>query len=1098
MSRPQRKTFDVFVGNLPNYVDRNYVDNLFRTCGEISSISVLYSKYNRSKVAYVRFHCEQDALKAVEKFKTLTLNGNPLEVKLMPPRVQNNKNASPSSNSDGNLCGNGDGANSTDFGMTSTVFNKKPDEVTLVCHIENPVTFYGQSIPNLLEIQRIGEKLQSHCLTFSSVPSFPHVNQIYAARFSQDQAWYRCRVTHVDVSKSYVCYIDYGNTEYVNHKDLVLLPDDLVKIPPQSSMFVFKDLKPVLHDENKELYDKAMNYMKKMINEKVQLDTVFSTESFHYINRCMFQGKDIYYEVQRKGFAKKVASSNEKHSPSEKHKLNVPGNNEKNGSSQASPKGKSQQNLSNKANAYKKSAPSFTTNNTIKGGFTASKRPPAKHSGKEFSVELETLRSENARLSKELALEKETSKALLKENEALKIKIDENCFEKLDSVILKTQELMLMRNQQSSEGADGLEEIYDVVQAKLLDQTQMLDENSDLHAKVEKAILEYKNSLEELGQQEQESELLVLVSKRDEACKVACDLMKEYLESWNGDHLTERVVYLKKLLLELKQKYEKNLEASVGSDDRSLEELISEYKETKLKSKSSMEAAQKDTNDALSQLSSIIDNLKKDITVPDGKENDENPGCISFSSANFADCFKEVQKAVEAEMAMRDKAPGSAENGTMIVALVRILIKEIETPLEAALQQINDCKQYNLLYPELCSNLATKPDMSRIYETRKEIKILKSKLRHKLADKKDLEESDEMNTSDLTEINASLDAFLHELHTCFQVENDEMMKLGNAYKSHFRELNVSNPDLNLSHYLKCDSLVKEHWEIEHFNCSSMAKRPGICYSAKFCDESVVIKEYHMNSDEYDQFLNKVLPWHAVKEENVVPVHAVFRSKTGFQTYAVFPYFPSLEESETEYPFSQSHACQVLRDVLKGLACIHSQGLVHSQLNPSTILIKSNTSLLDFSFTPSHVNSLWESKGIIFCPPEKEISQASDMYNFGCLILWMLFPNLQFASTMGGVVDIAGYKSIVQDVLSSSSYEDVASLLSADTSVRLSAKSLLEKCIFDELINSSSKDDPSPTSTPVSRTSEEISMLVSATSEECSEPTSSDAGSSSDR
>lgn len=1083
MSRPKRNTFDVFVGNLPSYVDKVQVDNLFRTCGEIASISVLSSKYNKSNVAYVRFHCEPDALKAVERYKTLILNGNALEVKLMPPRNQNTspsvKNAS-SGNVDGHLCGNGDATNSADNGMTSTVFNKKSSEMTIVCHIENPVTFYGQSIPNLLEITKISDKLKTYM--FATLPSLPHINQIYATRFSQDQMWYRCRVIQIDGGRSFVSYIDYGNSEYVNNKDIVLLPDDLVRVPPQSSMFVFKDLRSVSAEENKELYEKAVNYMKKMINEKVQLHTVFSTDSFHYINKCMFREKDIYEELQKKGFAKKVLPSNEKSSMSEKNKLNVPGNPEKNRDSH-NPRGKLQQNHSSKANSRNTKSAS-----SDKGG-TSSKKQPVKHN------ELETLRLENARLTKELASEREKSKALLQENEALKAKIDASCFEKLDSVVQKIQQLTAMRNQKKPEDTDNLEEIYDVIQAKLLGGTGMLQEYSDLHARVENAICDYKKAVDEIGVQEQESEFQDLVSRRDETCKAACDLMKEYLESSNGDHLTEKVVYFKKLLHEVKQTYDNYLKTDVTSNDRTLEDLIDEYKENKLKNKSSMETALKSTNDALSQFSTIIDNLKKDISVSSDKVNDKDG--ITFNTAAFSESFEEVQTAVDAEILVRDKEPVSAASETMVASLVTILIKEIETPLNAAVQQIQDCKVYSLLYPKLCSYLATKPDLLKIYETRKEIKVLKSKLRHKLADKKDLEESDEMNTSALNEINASLDALRHELHTCFKMEHEEMMKLVDAYEVHFRELNVSNPDLNISHYLKCDGLVKEHWEIEHFNCSSMAKRLGSCYSARLCDDSVVIKEYHFNCDEYDQFLNKVLSWHSVKEDTVVPVHAVFRSKTGFQTYAVFPHLSTLEESEMGFSFSQSHAGRILNDVLKGLSHIHSQGLVHSQLNPSTILVKSTISLLDFGFSHNRVNTVWESKSIVFCPPEKEMSEASDMYNFGCLILWMLFPNLQFTCTTSGVLDIAGYKSIVQDVLSSSSYEAVASLLSADTSARPSAKFLLEKGIFDELINSSTKEDPSPASTPVSRTSEEISPVVSATSEEPSEHTPSDTSSHSD-
>ena len=93
-----------------------------------------------------------------------------------------------------------------------------------------------------------------------SEPFAPRNGMLIAARFSQDNQWYRARVRRVsDVLKTAeVIFIDYGNEETVSYSDIRNLDDKFKTMPPQAipAKLSFVNLLSIDHEYGQESLDR--------------------------------------------------------------------------------------------------------------------------------------------------------------------------------------------------------------------------------------------------------------------------------------------------------------------------------------------------------------------------------------------------------------------------------------------------------------------------------------------------------------------------------------------------------------------------------------------------------------------------------------------------------------------------------------------------------------------------------------------------------------------------------------------------------------------------------------------------------------------------
>ncbi|KAK2576789.1 hypothetical protein KPH14_005431 [Odynerus spinipes] len=97
----------------------------------------------------------------------------------------------------------------------------------VVSHVNTPAEFWIQAESSIAELEVMSDRLQA-------APSFlPLTNlengTICAAKYPEDEQWYRAKILSQDENGVNVLYIDYGNTAVTT--ELRILPEDIVNIP---------------------------------------------------------------------------------------------------------------------------------------------------------------------------------------------------------------------------------------------------------------------------------------------------------------------------------------------------------------------------------------------------------------------------------------------------------------------------------------------------------------------------------------------------------------------------------------------------------------------------------------------------------------------------------------------------------------------------------------------------------------------------------------------------------------------------------------------------------------------------------------------------
>ena len=96
-------------------------------------------------------------------------------------------------------------------------------------------TFSVQTVgDNVKQLEKLMQELQTSCST--SISQAPRAGELVAAKFSEDNTWYRGKVKRVDrtTNKAEILYYDFGNTETIPIKQLASLPSKFTTLPPQA------------------------------------------------------------------------------------------------------------------------------------------------------------------------------------------------------------------------------------------------------------------------------------------------------------------------------------------------------------------------------------------------------------------------------------------------------------------------------------------------------------------------------------------------------------------------------------------------------------------------------------------------------------------------------------------------------------------------------------------------------------------------------------------------------------------------------------------------------------------------------------------------
>lgn len=342
----KRQTFDVFVSNLPANITEQSLTSLFNEVGEVCDIRIRDSKRDQaSKVAYVRYFFEVDADEAVAKRNGYLFGNNLLDVRKMSKAESNPGSSSgavqksvlkftdgeykpvrqetPPEEKPANAGGGKEallaalGAAASERGgqispPPSIQSSNNSELQLLVCYVKDTTCFIGQRLSDVDQVSEIGKKLASFCPSATPETGLEY-HKVYAARYSEDGEWYRCElVRKIDNSVSLVQYIDFGNSEEVQHgSGVVKLGGELASIPGKAVFVRLDGLQSIRREDDPVLYEKALSEVRDLMEDKVvvvQTKTTASLKATTFVTSCRLlqSNRNVFEEVLQRGYAKRV------------------------------------------------------------------------------------------------------------------------------------------------------------------------------------------------------------------------------------------------------------------------------------------------------------------------------------------------------------------------------------------------------------------------------------------------------------------------------------------------------------------------------------------------------------------------------------------------------------------------------------------------------------------------------------------------------------------------------------------------------------------------------------------------------------------------
>ena len=114
-------------------------------------------------------------------------------------------------------------------------FQDRPSMDIFVTFVASPAQFYCQAMDSYDQFNKLATQMQSH--DFVSMTTPPLQEGVFcAAQYTEDNQWYRAKIMSVDSSSMLrVLFVDYGNTERINSKDVRSLPAVFADLPAQAT-----------------------------------------------------------------------------------------------------------------------------------------------------------------------------------------------------------------------------------------------------------------------------------------------------------------------------------------------------------------------------------------------------------------------------------------------------------------------------------------------------------------------------------------------------------------------------------------------------------------------------------------------------------------------------------------------------------------------------------------------------------------------------------------------------------------------------------------------------------------------------------------------
>ncbi|XP_078578796.1 serine/threonine-protein kinase 31-like isoform X2 [Branchiostoma floridae x Branchiostoma japonicum] len=1042
-------TYDVFVGGLPDTATDRLVKTRFNTFGEIHSIAVFKGKYPGTKVAFVRFFSKLDADKAVMETNGETFDGKFLMVRRTQVREQSSEenNNKPFSgrgnwNKEHHLRNVTNGSSAVAPGME--------ERQVFVTQVDDVCTFWGQNMKVGEKIVQFSEELQNVCPKGLPLTSAPKPRQLYGAKFAEDDQWYRCRVINmVSDDQALVQYVDYGNTETIQWREIHQLPLDFATLPPYAERYRLTGMVPTAQDQ-----EQGVEFLKKLIeNQAVQVKVRATPDDGPIDADVTVGGVDVSQSLVEKGF---IVQRPVKRSPVQPMPRTAEMVDRSMGDNRDGQQLDQVETLKGKLSDME---------NRIKV-FIQEKHTLQDQMNKQHNIlELQALEIQEKQKKlddvqkmvqeKDMALQQ--LRAEIQEKDKL---IDNSISHQIQAVGAQVQKVKLSRKEMPVE-----QDVPDPIQkaiAMVTDKKQRVGA-ADIQSvlKVSAALGTLKNLQEQItAWGEKDDTLTRLIAERNDARRDAQTAITECVEEMQNLPLESRLCSLQDTVASIEETYKKYVSSDGTIGGKASTETFQTFIEWRSQKAQSLQSLRRATDqhckEVCHELKAVVQSLTSLLTGEPGNDVDtDSPG------NSLSELLSDFSHVMEQELT--DSRVEEGADVKLMTKVVNMLLNDLRGEI-ADIHKLQGLLARNLKCKEDMSRWITnQPDLEPLRLVKKEIRALKSEIRHKMADKQDLEEEG-CTGAQLQQVESQLLDLRAKIQDAFIREHQLMEAAATHAGSHFPELPLMYPELNLAPFMENDGLVKVGWELDHYNMSSvplaLTRGSAAAILTTFNNNPVVVKEYIIEGGEGSERSKKAIlarakEFHSFKHPSLISVEAIFFSKTMRQMYVQMPYYlgSSLTELQDSNPLNNLETFLVLKGILEGLYHLHSRGVSHGAVTPQYVLAPGRTQGIldnyDFAKTPTQraATPFQTPNGLRFVPPEvakgESASAASDMYQFGVLVLWVCCPADNFSSTDLGVPNLG---NITLDV---GLLEFLPRLLQANSSTRPTADRLLQLKFFKD-------------------------------------------------
>nr|XP_035968373.1 serine/threonine-protein kinase 31 isoform X9 [Halichoerus grypus] len=312
------------------------------------------------------------------------------------------------------------------------------------------------------------------------------------------------------------------------------------------------------------------------------------------------------------------------------------------------------------------------------------------------------------------------------------------------------------------------------------------------------------------------------------------------------------------------------------------------------------------------------------------------------------------------------------------------------------------------------------PNVDHLLSIKKTLKNLKARLRWKLVEKNNLEESDDHDGSEIEKIKQEIAQLRSSVFQEIYREQEEYEKLNSLVQKWFPELPLLYPEIGLFKYMNSGGLLTMSLERDLLDAEPMkelsSKRPLVCSEVN--GQIILLKGYSVDVDTEARVIQRAAAYHrawreAKEESGLLPLIFLFLCKSDPMAYLMVPYYPraNLSAVQASVPLTSEEALKVMKGVAQGLHILHKADIIHGSLHQNNVfaLNREQGIVGDFDFTKSvsqraSVNMVIGDLSLI--SPElkmgKPASPSSDLYAYGCLLLWLSVQNQKFETNEDGI------------------------------------------------------------------------------------------------